>query len=89
MDNFRYEKDTIIVDDRGYFDFKLFRQRIDDENIFVGLFKSNTTYEVIEELELQNKMLGEKIEELQNIINEQVKVIMDTLRDLKIHLPGP
>jgi len=31
-DNFRYEKDTIVVDDRGYFDFKLFQTRIDDKN---------------------------------------------------------
>lgn len=66
VDNFRYEKDTIVVDDRGYFDFKLFRQRIDDENTFVGLFKSNTTYEVIDELELpddkdQEILLDEKI----------------------------
>lgn len=52
VDDFRYPKDTIIVDDRGYFDFKLFKQRIDDKNIFVTRIKTNTVYETVEELEL-------------------------------------
>lgn len=52
VDEFRYAKDTIIVDDRGYFDFKLFKLRIEDENIFVTRAKSNTVFESVEELEL-------------------------------------
>jgi len=52
VDDFRYPKDTIIVDDRGYFDFKLFKLRIDDKNIFVTRSKSNTVFESVEELEL-------------------------------------
>ena len=52
VDSFRYPKDTIIVDDRGYFDFKLFRLRIDDKNIFVTRSKSNTVFESVEELDL-------------------------------------
>ena len=44
--NFRYEKDTIVVDDRGYFDFKLFRTRIDDKNHLVTRIKSNIVYEI-------------------------------------------
>ena len=52
VDEFRYAKDTIIVDDRGYFDFKLFKLRIDDGNIFVTRAKSNTVFESVEELEL-------------------------------------
>jgi hypothetical protein len=52
VDEFRYPKDTIIVDDRGYFDFKLFMLRIDDGNIFVTRAKSNTVFESVEELEL-------------------------------------
>ncbi|GHT29855.1 hypothetical protein FACS189432_09120 [Bacteroidia bacterium] len=35
VDNFHYPKETIVVDDRGYFDCKLFRTRIDDGNWFV------------------------------------------------------
>lgn len=52
VDEFRYPKETIIVDDRGYFDFKLFKLRIDDGNIFVTRSKSNTLFESIEELDL-------------------------------------
>ena len=52
VDDFRYPKDTIVVDDRGYYDFKLFAQRIADENHFVNRMKHNTVYETIEEFEL-------------------------------------
>ena len=52
VDEFRYAKDTIIVDDRGYFDFKLFKLRIDDGNTFVIRAKSNTVFESVKELEL-------------------------------------
>ena len=52
VDGFRYPKDTIVVDDRGYFDFSLFKQRIEDQNIFVTRMKSNTVYEQVRELEL-------------------------------------
>ena len=54
-DNFRYEAGTIVVDDRGYFDFKLFMQRIADENTFVTRIKDNTQYESISEKELIDK----------------------------------
>ncbi len=51
-DNFRYEKDTILVDDRGYFDFNLFRTRIDDKNHLVTRIKSNIIYESVIEMVL-------------------------------------
>ena len=52
VDNFRYEKDTIIVDDRGYFDTKLFKIRIEDENHFVTRIKGNILYKSIRERDL-------------------------------------
>lgn len=52
VDNFRYPKDTIVVDDRGYFDFKLFYSRIEDQNHFVTRIKTNTVYESIIEKDL-------------------------------------
>jgi hypothetical protein len=52
VDDFRYPKDTIVVDDRGYFDFKLFKSRIEDENHLVTRIKKNTDYESIEEYDL-------------------------------------
>jgi hypothetical protein len=51
-DGFKYPKDTIVVDDRGYFDFKLFMNRIEDGNDFVTRIKTNTVYEQVEENEL-------------------------------------
>jgi IS4 transposase len=47
-----FPKDTIIVEDRAYFDFELMLNRIKAENVFVTRIKSNTLYETIEELEL-------------------------------------
>ena len=66
VDHFRYPKDTIVVDDRGYFDCKLFKQRVDDENWFVCRIKDNTLYEVMSERELpddddQHVLLDEEI----------------------------
>jgi len=47
-----FPKDTIIVEDRAYFDFTLMLNRITAENVFVTRIKSNTTYETLEELDL-------------------------------------
>jgi len=47
-----FTKDTIIVEDRAYFDFALMLNRIKAENVFVTRIKSNTKYETIEELDL-------------------------------------
>ena len=52
VDNFHYPKDTIVVDDRGYFDCKLFRIRIEDKNWFITRLKDNILYETVEELDL-------------------------------------
>jgi hypothetical protein len=51
-DNSTYPKDTIVVNDRGYFDFKLSLKQIDDQNIFVTRIKPNTLYKHANELEL-------------------------------------
>lgn len=52
VDNFRYSKDTIVVDDRGYFDCKLFKIRIDDENHFVTRLKEKVLYKSVRENDL-------------------------------------
>jgi len=54
VDNFHYPKDTIVVDDRGYFDCKLFKTRIEDGNWFVTRLKDNILYDIVEELDLPN-----------------------------------
>ena len=52
VDNSRYPKDTIVVDDREYFDFRLFLTRVEDGNHFVTRIKDNTVYEAIVEKDL-------------------------------------
>jgi len=47
-----FAKNTIIVEDRAYFDFALMLSRINAENVFVTRIKTNTVYESIEELDL-------------------------------------
>jgi hypothetical protein len=43
---------TIIIEDRGYFEFDLMRKRIQAENFFVTRIKDNTVYQSVRELEL-------------------------------------
>lgn len=47
-----FPKGTIIIEDKGYWDFKVIKDRILAENVFVTRIKDNTIYEVVEELEL-------------------------------------
>jgi len=47
-----FAKDTIIVEDRAYFDFDLMVSRIRAGNIFVTRIKTNTVFEHIDELDL-------------------------------------
>jgi len=56
LDQLIFSKDTIVVEDRAYFDFTLMLNRIKAENVFVTRIKSNTTYETIQELELPDKV---------------------------------
>ncbi len=47
-----FPKDTIILEDKGYWDFEVIKARILAENVFVTRIKDNTLYESIAELEL-------------------------------------
>jgi hypothetical protein len=60
-----FPKDTIIVEDRAYFDFSLMLNRIKAENVFVTRIKSNTKYETIEELDLPDNVD-------QNILKDEI-----------------
>ena len=52
MENNVFEKGTIIVEDRGYFDFSLMLKRVKAENIFFTRIKDNTVYQSIKEFDL-------------------------------------
>ena len=60
-----FPKDTIIVEDRAYFDFALMLNRIKAENVFVTRIKSNTKYKTIQELNLP-----ENVD--QNILKDEI-----------------
>lgn len=47
-----FAQNTIIVEDRAYFDYLLMLSRIAANNIFVTRIKTNTVYQTIEELNL-------------------------------------
>ncbi len=47
-----FPKGTIIVEDKGYWDFSIIKSRIKANNDFVTRIKENTVYEVVEELDL-------------------------------------
>lgn len=47
-----FPEQTVIVEDRGYFDFELMKSRILAKNTFVTRIKSNTAFTHIEEIEL-------------------------------------
>lgn len=52
LDYLTIEPGSIIVDDRGYYDFSLFVSLIKKDVIFVTRIKDNADYRVIEEIEL-------------------------------------
>ncbi len=60
-----FPKDTIIVEDRAYFDFTLMLNRIKADNVFVTRIKTNTKYETVKELELPE-------EKDQNILKDEI-----------------
>lgn len=47
-----FAKDTIIIEDKGYWDYDVIKARIKAQNVFVTRIKDNTVYEVVQELEL-------------------------------------
>lgn len=63
-----FSKGTIVVEDRGYFDFTLMLTRIRAENVFVTRIKTNTLYQTVKELHLPEK-------EDQDIIKDEIIVL--------------
>jgi len=80
-----FTKDTIIVEDRAYFDFALMLNRIKAENVFVTRIKSNTKYKTIEELDLPDNID-------QNILKDEIiqlsspKAIKTGISEYKLRL---
>lgn len=74
LDNQIFAKGTIIVEDRAYFNFDLFRKRCKAMNVFVTRLKSNILYESVMELDLPD-------DRDQNILKDEL--IKFTSKDAK------
>ena len=68
LSQFVFSKDTIIVEDRAYFDFLLMLSRIKAENIFVTRIKTNTVYQTVEELDQPDNIE-------QNILKDEIIIL--------------
>ena len=69
-----FPKDTIIVEDRAYFDFELMLNRIKADNVFVTRIKTNTVDEAIEEMELPDNIDQDLLkDEIVQLTSEKAK----------------
>lgn len=55
VNDFVFPENTVIVEDRGYYDFLLFKNRHMSKNFFVTRIKENAVYETMEELDLTDE----------------------------------
>lgn len=89
LENSVFEKNTIIVEDRAYFDFELMLARIKADNIFVTRIKTNTLYQILQELELPNEkdqdILKDEIIQLSSKKAEETGIKIEKLRLVKVY----
>jgi hypothetical protein len=78
-----YPKDTVVVEDRAYFNFELMLNRIKAENVFVTRIKINTVYQTLEEFELPDKK--DEIIKMTSIKANQVGISEHTLRLVHVY----
>ena len=90
LQNNVFAKGTIIVEDRGYFDFVLMMARILAENIFITRIKDTTVYETIEELELPDNedqdILKDELITLTSPTAIKKKISQQTLRLVHVYI---
>lgn len=84
-----FPKDTIIIEDKGYWDFDVIKARIKAKNTFVTRIKDNTVYESIEELELpegeEDHILKDELIHLTGTKAKQVGLESETLRRVVVY----
>ena len=84
-----YSKGTIIIEDKGYFDFQTMLDRIKDENIFVTRIKDTTIYKSIRELELpaltDQNILKDEIIKLNGVKAQAIKLNEEELRRVVVY----
>ena len=86
-----YPKDTIVVEDRAYFDFELMLLRIKAENVFVTRIKTNTVFEQVKELDLPDNtdqdILKDQIIKLTSSKAEETGISEQVLRLVSVYKP--
>ena len=86
-----YPKDTIVVEDRAYFDFELMLLRIKAENVFVTRIKTNTVFEQVKELDLPDDtdqdILKDQIIKLTSSKAEETGMSEQVLRLVSVYKP--
>lgn len=91
LKNHIYVKDTIVVEDKAYFDFELMVLRIKAKNIFVTRIKNNTVFEQVEELDLpedtDQNILKDQIIKLTSPKAEKTGISKQTLRLVSVYKP--
>ncbi|HRO75131.1 MAG TPA: IS4 family transposase [Crocinitomicaceae bacterium] len=84
-----FDKGTIIVEDRGYFDFSLMMKRIKADNVFVTRIKENTVYRTLEEKELpddkEQDILKDEVIELYSKKAEESGIHKQKLRLVHVY----
>jgi IS4 transposase len=84
-----FPKGTIILEDKGYWDFGVIKARIKAENTFVTRIKNNTVYQGVQELELPEKedqhILKDELIRLTGIKAKEVKLENDILRRVVVY----
>lgn len=83
-----FPKDTIIVEDRAYFDFSLMYQRVAAQNTFVTRIKTNTQYQTLMEKDqpddIEQDILKDEIIILTG--NKAIKEGMDNIKLRLVHV---
>lgn len=84
-----FRKDTIIVEDKAYFDFSLMQARIKAKNIFVTRIKDNTVYQSLEEKDLpeheEQNILKDELIRLTGTKAVETGIDLETLRRVVVY----
>jgi hypothetical protein len=84
-----FEKGTIIVEDKGYWDFNVIKARILADNVFITRIKDNTVYSTIKELELPKDkdyhILKDELINLTGKVAQDINLSSKTLRLIHIY----
>lgn len=84
-----FPKDTIIIEDKGYWDFDVIKARIKAQNTFVTRIKENTVYQCVEELDLPEQedqhILKDELITLSGAKAKQAGLHGETLRRVVVY----